>query len=139
MLIVKILLKESFRNGVSIGLGIFANEFIPAGTVVYKDCSEFSRIFTTEEVNTLPQIKQDWLHKYATYKKNDDTWYLCTDEAKYWNHDNNPNCKYESNLNDNKEAHMIAIRDIQIGEELTSDYKEFCDFCKDGNFGFDVI
>jgi SET domain-containing protein len=31
---------------------------------------------------------------------------------------------------------VTALKDIEADEELTSNYREFCDSCKKGDFGF---
>ncbi len=126
MLLIEVEVKDT--NGK--GLGLFTTKFIQKGTIVYKD-SDMSQIWSDEKVKSLPQIKREWWDKYATYKAIEKQWYLCTDDARFWNHSNNPNCRYIGD-------EMIAIEDILQGEELTSDYKEFCDECKNGNFNFDI-
>ena len=47
---------------------------------------------------------------------------LCFDDARYFNHSDNPNCKTIESLDD-KEGVEIAGKDIQKGEELTVNYK----------------
>ena len=126
MLLIEVEVKDT--NGK--GLWLFTPNFIPKGTVVYKD-SEMCHIWNNDKVNSLPEIKKNWWHKYATYKQAENNWYLCTDDARYWNHDDNPNCRYIGD-------EMIAVEDILKGQELTSDYKEFCDECKSGNFDFEI-
>ena len=140
MLLVKEEIRPAYRKNkkgdiICIGSGIFALEFIPKGTVVYTE-GAFSQTFSYKMVlHCFPKVKQDFIYKYATYDKVNTEWHLCTDHAHLWNHDDNANCRYQSE----EDLDMVAVRDIQIGEELTCDYREFCDNCKEGNFGFDIL
>ena len=43
---------------------------------------------------------------------------LCGDDARYTNHSGTPNTRC-------RDDHTYATRDIQPGEEITSDYAEF--------------
>lgn len=133
MLKIETELKQAFRNGISIGLGIFTKYAVNQGEEVYEDSVEFSKIFDAKEIDALPAYKVQWLKKYATYNQESNNWYLSLDDARFWNHDENPNCKYVD------KSKMVAVRRIEAGEELTSDYREFCDYCKNVDFGFEIL
>jgi SET domain-containing protein len=115
------------------GIGLFTVGKINKGEIIYKDDTNFDRIFLKKEVDTFPPVLQEYIHSQAAYNKDTEEYYLCCDNARFWNHSDTPNTKYsrETGL-------VIALQDIAAGEELTSDYREFCDSCKEGDFGFEI-
>jgi len=98
----------------SVGYGVFATSFIPKGTIVYvKDDMEI----------VVP--KNDNIHNDKRYKKIIDTYsyrdekgnyILSWDIAKYINHCCEPNSISTGY------GFEIAIKDIQIGEQITDEY-----------------
>lgn len=58
---------------------------------------------------------------------------LCADNARFFNHSDNPNTHVVEDPEDEETAD-VASKDIQIGEELTVDYREFD---ADPYFGFE--
>lgn len=114
MLLVKTYVAQSKIEG----LGLFASEFIPKGTKIWDTHPGFELKFTEEQVNTLPEIAQKQIDKYSYLDGK--TWVLCIDDARHINHSDDPNT-------DNEGEGTIASRDIQPGEEITSNYYEICD------------
>jgi len=108
------------------GLGLFANEFIPAGTVIWKFTPEFDQSFTPEQVLNFPEIVQVYLVRYGSLSKKSGRYLLCADAGNYFNHSDEPNCKSEYQ-DDEPEVVTRALRDIEAGEELTDDYSNFED------------
>lgn len=97
-----------------IGYGVVATEFIPRGTITWV-LDSLDRVFTPEQVATMPQVYQDILDTY-TYRNNKGNFVLCWDFGRYVNHSFNSNCittAYEFE---------VAVRDIYPGEQLTDDY-----------------
>ena len=97
-----------------IGYGVVATKFIPAGTITWIQ-DRLDRIFTPSEVAELPQIYQDIID-YYTFRNNKGNYILCWDNGRYVNHSFNSNCLTTAY------DFEIAIRDIQVGEQLTDDY-----------------
>ena len=106
------------------GLGWFADEFIPKGTVVWRFVSGFDVAMSATEFDGLPQQAKDFMSTYAYRSTKTDRYILCSDDAKYSNHSDAPNldCVYPES---EEEVVCVANRDIQPGEELTSDYSAF--------------
>lgn len=97
-----------------IGFGVFAVKAIPKGTITWV-LDDFDRHFTEDHIATLDQLRQDYFLKYS-YRNQKGQYILCWDNGKYINHSFHANCvgtAYELEL---------AARDIQAGEQLTSDY-----------------
>jgi uncharacterized protein len=112
------------------GLGLFADEFIPKGTIVWKFLPGFDQRFTHEQISGFPSIVQKYLARHASFRKSN-LYLLCADEGNYFNHSDAPNVhsvEYEGEL----EMPVYALRDIHPGEELTEDYGEY-DLSNDEN------
>lgn len=98
----------------AIGYGIFATQLIPKGTMTWvKD--ELDRVFTKKEIDSLAECNRSNLLKY-TYRNNRGNYIFCWDLTRYVNHSHEANC-FLTALD-----FEIAIRNIEIGEELTNDY-----------------
>jgi len=99
------------------GYGLFSTEHIPKGTITY--CQDpLDIVIRKDDVSRYPNALLNSIHKFAFEPPNGDL-VLCWDEAKYINHCCSPN-----SLSTGYEFE-IAVRDIQIGEELTTDYRLF--------------
>ena len=98
----------------TIGYGVVATQFIPAGTITWV-MDELDRAFTPNEVNALPMLYQDILKTY-TFRDCKGNFILCWDNERYINH------SFKSNCLTTAYDFEIAIRDIHPGEELTDDY-----------------
>ncbi|MBP7846391.1 MAG: SET domain-containing protein [Candidatus Pacebacteria bacterium] len=117
MLLVKTKLDKSEISGI----GLFADEFIKEGTVVWEYNPKFDLLYSKEEIEHLPVAFQEQLHKYSYLDKDYGKYLLCGDDARFFNHSDDPNCL--DSVSD--EDVTIAARDIQKGEELTCNYRVF--------------
>lgn len=97
-----------------IGYGVVATQFIPTGTITWV-LDELDREFSPLEFQKMDPIYQEILDTY-TFRNNKGNLVLCWDNGRYVNHSFNSNCL--STAYDFE----IAIRDIEIGEQLTDDY-----------------
>lgn len=97
-----------------VGYGVVATRFIPAGTITWV-LDKLDREFDPEYFERLEPIYQSILDTY-TYKNNKGNLVLCWDNGRYVNHSFNSNCLTTAY------DFEIAIRDIQVGEQLTDDY-----------------
>jgi hypothetical protein len=97
-----------------IGHGVVATSFIPAGTITWV-LDDLDREFTPDQFTSMAPIYQGILDFY-TFRNNKGNYVLCWDNGRYVNHSFNSNCLTTAY------DFEIAIRDIQIGEQLTDDY-----------------
>jgi len=99
------------------GIGLFAAEFIPKGTLIW-EIGDIDRIMSRDEFlsleESLPQVARDYLLRYS-YDDEDGVVILCGDDAKYTNH------SYVANTDGE-----YALQDIHVGEEITCDYRKLC-------------
>ena len=97
------------------GLGVFAGENIPKGTIVWRLNRNFDRVFSQDEFKALPQATLDNLARYCSWDETRLFWLFCVDDARFFNHADVPNV-FDENLT------SMAARDIPSGEELTCKY-----------------
>jgi len=107
------------------GIGLFADEFIPRGTVIWRYSPGLDRVFTREELMSMSELDREFLETYCF--KYFGKYYLCVDDARFMNHSTNPNCTDVGvdEIKDNDMGYTAALKDIQAGEELTCDYSFF--------------
>lgn len=109
------------------GIGLFADENIPAGTVTWRFVPGFDQLFSEEEVASLPEPARSELLNY-TYKHPQTGQYVyCLDNARFMNHADDANTRGVHEAGQ-IEGYDVATRDIAKGEELTCNYFTF-----DGN------
>ena len=114
MLAVKTRLGESQIEGV----GLFAAEAIPKGTVVWRYDPRLDLKLDMRDIEPSDTITREWLMRYG-YQPNDEPVYIvCGDNARFMNHSETPNCDDVNDL-------TIALVDITEGEEITCDYARF--------------
>jgi len=121
MLLIKTKIKVSKINGT----GLFANQFIPKRTVIWKFQPGFDLKIEKNELDELSKIAKESFLKYAYFNSTINKYILCFDDARFFNHSDTPNCIEEISSNGEEEGITIASRDIQSGEELTSNYRDF--------------
>lgn len=101
------------------GTGLFADEFIPKGTIIWRFDERVDRLIDREAVETLPEPAKSHIYRYCGLLENGK--YLQTgDNDRYINHSDAPNTVSRPFLED-----LTAARDIQAGEEITEDYRVF--------------
>ena len=112
------------------GIGIFAGEEVPAGTVVWQFNPLVDLEFSPEKWAAMRQelcpFSFQEVEKYSYKEKNRIV--VCLDNAQFMNHDET--AYNVENAADGKD--MLARRPIAAGEELVCNYFEYCD-CDDAN------
>ncbi|MDA0738024.1 MAG: SET domain-containing protein-lysine N-methyltransferase [Nitrospirae bacterium] len=101
------------------GIGLFAEEFIPAHTVIWQFDPKFDVAYTKQEFNTLSPAAQLHIRKYSYFSAEMNLWILCGDDARFMNHADAPNTFEEPGIR------TIALYDIDPGQELLCDYQQF--------------
>ncbi len=118
MLLVKTFLAPSKIHGI----GIFAAQRIRAGTVLWRLNPRIDLELTERDLAGLSDAAREQLEKYTYTDVVRKTLVLCGDDARFFNHDDAPNCL---DYPDAEGGKTVAARDIEAGEELTSDYASF--------------
>lgn len=107
------------------GIGLFAGERVKAEQEVWAfhakvdlllEPSQWQALEVELAEHSFSQIRQ------LAYKE-DGRFYICIDNAQFMNH-----CAGSCNVANLKEGNtMVALRDINEGEEMLCNYFEFCD------------
>jgi uncharacterized protein len=120
MMLVK---TEKRRSGIH-GLGLFAAEFIPAGTPTWRFTPGIDQAIHPSMLERLNSHNLPWLLTYAYWDIKTGLYVLCADDARYMNHSDSPTVSgdYEQEPVFGVD---LAVRDIEPGEELTCDYRTF--------------
>ena len=106
------------------GLGLFADEYIPKGTIIWKFTPGFDLKFTKEQIKEFPEQVQEYLKIYSWLSEKSNKYCFSSDNGKYFNHSKTPN-SLSDYYKDEEEVVTKAIRDILRGEEITDDYSSF--------------
>jgi SET domain-containing protein len=103
------------------GIGLFADQFISKGTPVWKFVAGFDQIKKEAELSELSEVAKAQFLNYIYHNKKTGDYILCFDDARFFNHSDDPNCV----SGEDDDVPDIAVRDIQPGEEMTNDYRVF--------------
>ena len=121
MMVIKHSVKESSIHG----LGVFAEENVRKGQVVWKQNPMVELTYDQQQWQELEEGLApacfEQIRKYS-YKRNG-TYYLCIDNSQFMNH-SEEKCNITS---DNVNNVCSASRDIKAGEEIICNYYEYTD------------
>ena len=124
MYLVKILAKKSEIDG----MGVFAEERIEKGTIVWKFEPTHDCVLTVAELQSLNQEQKENLKRVAYLSATTGNYVFPPegDPANFTNHsvDKN-NLTVHVDLHTSLEPYFVANRDIEVGEEITNNYHEF--------------
>lgn len=115
------------------GIGIFLLEPVRAGELIWRFDSRIDRVYTEDEIETLPEHMKRFLRTFSTWHEATKLWVLCGDNGRHFNHSDTPNTR--SNAISFGDDH--AAFDLAVGTELTSDYAQICDHVRLNGNGFD--
>ena len=113
------LVRTSLRPSAIHGIGVFTDEPIQKGQLVWEFDERIDLRIPLDEMKNFPPAMQEFLFhlSYVELVDGRKMMTLCADNAKYVNHADLPNLlDSEDNLRE------IAARDIAAGEELTCNY-----------------
>jgi len=105
------------------GLGLFATQFVPRGTPIWKFQPQFDHDFSPAEFAALPPLARQHTRWFCFVSKKDGHVILSGDHACFINHTLNPNTGAPPNAE--PPVTTIALRDIDAGEEITCNYHDY--------------
>ena len=119
------MLKVATRLGTSSvhGIGLFASQFIPQGTVTWEYDQRLDQVFSLEDLARMSEFSREQVLHYAYADKKTGGYVLCFDDQRFINHSRDPR---RINITSTPDRDTAA-RDITIGEELFCDYNRFDD------------
>src|SRR3989344_2227157 len=118
-------IKASVKTSKIEGLGLFADERIPKGTTVWKFDARFDIFFDPEEVKNMAPIQKALVEKYAYLSTETGKYVYCIDDSRFMNHSSVNNNLDVVLFPDELETRGVANRDIEIGEEILINYRNF--------------
>ena len=119
MMMVETALKPSGIHGI----GVFLVNHVAAGALLWKYDSRIDRVYSEDEILSLPPMTQQFLRTYCTWHAGVGAWVLCGDNGRHFNHSDTPN-----SISDGIAFGAdYAACDLPAGTELTSDYAAICD------------
>ena len=119
MLLVKTKLGQSKISGI----GLFADQLISKGAIIWKYTEGIDLKISDERLAELEkEYPLEGLKKYLYRSKSSNLHILCGDDGRFINHSFEPNT---IDTSEDDEGFTMASRDIQPGEEITSDYNGF--------------
>lgn len=107
--------KASVRSSRIHGLGLFADQPIRRGSVLWTFEPGLDLRFRPEDVMDMSPEARAFLARYAYCERG--TLVLCGDHARFMNHSSESNCGSNA-----ERSATLTLRDIQPGEELTDNY-----------------
>ena len=116
-----LLVKTKIGPSTIAGIGLFANQFIPKGTPVWKFQKDFDLELSKEQFENLSEAAREQVLNYCYFNPKTEHYIVCSDDARFLNHSDNPNV----NSGPDDDHVDVALRDIAQGEELTQNYKFF--------------
>lgn len=99
------------------GHGLFAQEPISAGDVIWAFDPPFDLRFSEEDLRKLAPAAQRQVLYYSSFEQHSGCYLLTGDDDRFINHSDSPNAV------DGGDS-ITALRDIQPGEEITLDYSQ---------------
>lgn len=106
------------------GIGLFTSENIPVGQVVWRYDPRTTLSWNLDDwekyKQSMPPIAFESIERFSYLNKG--KWLINLDDSRFMNHSDDPNLGY-----DQEKDLCYAKRDIEVGEELTVRYSEFCE------------
>lgn len=109
------------------GRGVFTNEKIPKGKIVWKFRNSYDIKLSQKEYDVLSESRKQKIQKVGYLSPWSGYWVLPPegDPAEYTNHNSQNNLSVIFDRSVSAEPYFVANRDIRAGEELTNNYSEF--------------
>ncbi|MDR1694961.1 MAG: SET domain-containing protein [Lactobacillaceae bacterium] len=117
-----ILISYEVKNSAVHGTGIFTKERIKKGSLIAKASPMLDLNIPPSVFETLEKREKDEILYWGYYDKRSGNYHVDFDNTKFINHSKDGNVTWDPAHQD---MHLIAKRDIDIGEELTQNYLEF--------------
>lgn len=109
------LIKTEVRKSPIDRNGLFALEFVPKGTIVWRLTDEDRRV-SPEEIENANGSREHLL-TYCFFHSRLNAYIYCADNGRFINHSPEPNVETHTDTT------CVATRDIHPGEEIVEDYR----------------
>ncbi len=120
-----VLIKARVQPSPVHGLGLFATERIAKGMRIWQFSPLLDREIAPEDFQKLTHAEQEYVLFYGFLSKRTGNYHLSFDNVKFINHSLSGNVATDASQEQETEYPLIAVRDIESGEEILQNYKEF--------------
>jgi len=107
------------------GIGLFADEKIPKGTITWRFNPRFDILFDREEVEQMPPYHRELIDRYAYLSTTTGKYVYSIDDSRFTNHSSVKNNIDVVSFPGEPETLGVANRDIEKGEEILANYRLF--------------
>ena len=115
---IKYKLDKSGRHGI----GLFADQNIEKGQLIYTASPLLDVNISQDDFDSLEESEQRELKYWGFYDQDNKVWHVDFDVSKFINHSKDSTV---TQVEEHKDAYLIANRNIKTWEELTQNYLEF--------------
>jgi SET domain-containing protein len=113
-------IKYKIKKSNTHGIGLFADQNIKAGDLIYTPSPLLDVDITQEQFDLLSPNEKEQIMYYGYKDKKSQKWHVAFDAIRVLNH-----APYGiANVTQDEDMIMIALRDIKLGEEIVQDYQE---------------
>lgn len=110
------------------GVGLFLTQDVPSGSVIVDYDESWVRIIYLNDLGSMTSVDRDTILKHAydgadhhKYGLPEGYIYFDLDDCRFLNHSDDPSIIFDYDT-----EKYVAARNLFIGDELTTDYREFC-------------
>jgi uncharacterized protein len=100
------------------GVGLFADQFIPKGTVTWQYDPDFDLEWNEGDLKKMAPWNLEQFMKYSYFDYDKNCFILCVDDQRFINHSIDPNILSKPECD-------VAGKDIEPGEELFCNYEHY--------------
>lgn len=115
-------IKYRLDRSVTHGIGIFADQDIQKGQLIYTVSPVLDVNITQAQFDSLKEEEKKEIRYWGYWFEPQGVWHVDFDNIKFINHSFTPNTTQDFSL---PEHPLIATRDIRKGEEFTQNYLDF--------------
>jgi SET domain-containing protein len=87
------MVRTELRPSAIHGIGVVVTEHVKAGQLIWRFDSRIDRVFSDPELQSLPDLMQEFLRTYSTLHADLRLWVLCGDNGRHFNHSDRPNTR----------------------------------------------
>lgn len=115
-------IRYKLNNSSRHGIGLFADEDLAAGQLVYTASPLLDVNITQEQFDSLSEREQQEIRWWGFKIEDEGLWHVDFDVSKFINHAKDGTLTQDR---EEKDAYLVTTRAIARGEELTQNYLEF--------------
>ena len=120
-----LIIRASLRPSQIQGIGLFAEEKILKDSITWRFNPRFDILFDPEEIVKMSLLQRNLIKHFAYLSKLTGKYVYSIDDSRFTNHSSKQNNIDVILLPDELEMCGIANRNIEVGEEIISNYRTF--------------